>query len=299
MNRTANRTLGWALLILGAALGVTALLGPLGTGAIRYRVTSLMLSQLKGADTVSLFLVAPGCILVGALALRRHPWAPALAMGPAVYTMYMFAENIVGPDYLRLPGNNERYFPLMLGVFVLAGAVLVGAWHLLDPSGLPSGSRRQGHLVGGLLVGLGGFLVLGRYLPGLAQVMGTHPTSADYLASPTIYWTIALEDLGVVIPVMLVVGVGLWRGRTWATRASFAVVGWAALVPVAVAAMAVWMLIDKQPSASLPAIGLMSAMAIAFLLPGVVTLLPLLKRHRPGRPLPNDNALASHSAASL
>ena len=60
----------------------------------------------------------------------------------------MFAETIVGPDYLRVAGNNERYFPLMLGVFILGEAVLIGSWNLLDPSQLPSASSRGERVVG-------------------------------------------------------------------------------------------------------------------------------------------------------
>src|SRR5690242_10577732 len=158
------RCLGWGLVALAGGLAVTSVLGPLVTGVIHYRVSGMMLSQLEGADAVSLALVAPLSAAVALLAFRGHRAAPALA--PAAYSLYMFAEMIVGPDYLRLPGNNERFFPLLLGVFILAGAVLAGAWHLIDTSRLPPMTTRRGRAAGALLVALGGFLVLGRYLPG-------------------------------------------------------------------------------------------------------------------------------------
>jgi hypothetical protein len=263
-------------------LAGTALLGPLGAGVIRYRVSGLMLSQLKGADAVSLVLVAPLSVVVGLLAWRGHRSAPALALGPAVYALYIFAETIVGPDHLRYAGNNERFFPLLVGVFILAGAVMVSAWNLIDPSGLPSPARRQERLVGGLLVALGTFLVLGRYLPGLADAMRATPTNTEYLAGPTIFWTIALQDLGIVIPAMIAVGVGLWRGRAWTNRARYAVAGWAALVPVAVAAMAASMYADNQPSASLSAVGLLGVMAAVFLIPAALCYPPLWRNPATG-----------------
>ncbi len=273
-----NRWLGRGLFGLAAGLAVTALLGPVGAGIIHYRVSALMLSQLTGADVVTLVLVAPLSVLTGTLALRGHRAAPAFALGPAAYALYTSAETIVGPDYLRFAGNNERFFPLYLGVFVLAGAVAVTAWNQIDPAAGPSLDRRVERATGGLLVALGVFLVLGRYLPGLADAMRAKPTNTDYLAGPTIYWTIALEDLGVVIPAMIAVGVGMWRGRAWTARARYAVVGWAALVPVAVAGMAATMYADNQPSASLSAIGLLTAMAAVFLIPAALCYPPLLHR---------------------
>jgi hypothetical protein len=41
-------------------------------------------------------------------------------------------------------------------------------------------------------------MVIGRYLSGLGDAMSSHPTGADYLSGPTLFWTIALEDLGFV-----------------------------------------------------------------------------------------------------
>jgi hypothetical protein len=278
---TRSRWLGAGLFGLAVGLAATALLGPLGAGVIRYRVSGLMLSQLKGVDVVSLVLIAPLCAVIGLLAMGGRRAAPALALGPAVYVLYMFAETILGPDYLGVAGNNERFFPLFVAMFVLAAAVLITAWNQIDPSELGSPRRRANRVAGGLFVALGAFLVLGRYLPGLADAMSTKPTNTDYLAGPTIYWTIALEDLGVVIPAMIAVGVGMWRGRSWAARARFAVAGWAALIPVAVASMAASMYADNQPSASLSAMGLLSIMAAVFLVPATLCYLPL--RHQPSR----------------
>jgi hypothetical protein len=282
--------MSWGLIALGLALAVTSLLGPLALGVIRYRVSGVMTSQLKGADAVSLVLVAPLCGVIGLLARRGHPAAPALALAPATYSLYIVAETIVGPDYLRAPGNNERYFLLFLGIFLLAGAVAVTAWNLLDPSRLPSVSGRRSRAVGALLVSLGVLLVVGRYLPGLADAMRVAPANADYLAGPTIFWIVTLEDLGIVIPAMLAVGVGLWRHAHWADRLSFAVLGWAALVPVTVAVMSASMYLDDQPSASLAAVGLLSALAVVFAIPAAVCYPPLLRvRHAdPDQPDPDQ-----------
>jgi hypothetical protein len=263
------------LFALGAELLLTSLLGPLALGVIDYRVSELMGSQLTGVDAVSLGLVAPLSVLIGLLAMGGHPAAPALALAPAGYSLYFVAETVLGPDYLRIPGNNERYFPLFLTTFLLAGAVAVGSWNLIDPAQLSSIPRSRSRVVGGLLISLGGMLILGRYLPGLADAMRTAPSNSDYLAGPTIFWTVALEDLGIVIPAMIMVGLGMWSANPRVSRAGYAVIGWAALVPPTVAAMAVAMYLDDQPSASKAAIGLLSGMAAAFLVPALVCYPPL------------------------
>lgn len=200
-----SRWLGGGLFGLAVGLAATALLGPLGAGVIRYRVSSRMLSQLKGVDLVSLVLVAPLCVVIGLLAMRGRRASPALALGPAVYVLYLFAEVIVGPDYLGVAGNSERFFPLFVTMLVVAGAVLVAAWGQIDASELGSTGRRSNRVAGGLFVALGAFLVVGPYLPGLADAMSAKPTSTDYLAGPTIFWTVALEDLGVIIPAMITI----------------------------------------------------------------------------------------------
>jgi hypothetical protein len=110
---------------LTVGLAATALLGPLGVGAIRYRVSGLMLSQLKGVDLVSLLLIAPLCVVIGLLAMHGSRAAPVLALGPAVYVLYLFVETIIGPDYLGVAGNNERFFPLFVAMCVMAVVFLV------------------------------------------------------------------------------------------------------------------------------------------------------------------------------
>lgn len=272
------RWLGGGLLALGAGLAATSVLGPLVTGVIKYRVTDLMVSQLKGADAVSLFVVAPGCIALGIAALRGHRMAAPLALGPAAYTVYMAAEVIIGPDYAGIPGNVERFFPLLIGLFAGAGAVAVAAWTMTEPSALPALSVRRARVTGGVLVVAAVLLMVGRYVPALSDVMSDHPASAAYLASPTIFWTIALEDLGIVIPTMFVAGIGTWRRDRWAARARVAVVGWSALVPPAVVTMAIFMYADGQPTASLPDIAVLSALALVMLVPAVLCYEPLVRK---------------------
>jgi hypothetical protein len=249
MKASANRWLGIGLIALAAGLAVNSLLGPLVTDVIRYHVTTLLLNQTTGLDAVSLALVAPLSVVAGLLVLRRHPIGPVLALAPAIYAAYMFPQYILGPDYLRLEGNNELLFPLHLALFSLGGAVALLAWRAVDAERVPRISRRKGQLVGGVLLALAAFLVV-RWVPALLDAVSDEPSGADYLEGPTFFWTIALLDLGVALPTTVTTGVGLVRDAAWARKAMYAVVAWFALVGAAVAGMNIAMYVNDDPNAS-------------------------------------------------
>lgn len=261
------RWLGAGAVALGVGLAASSVLGPLITGVIRYRVADLMVSQLKGADAVSLILVAPASVAVGIVALRGYRMAAPLALGPAAYTMYMVTEVVIGPDYSGIPGNIERFVPLFLGLFVVAGAVGAGAWAMTNPRAVPALSRRRARLIGGGLTASAVLLVVGRYVPALSDALSAHPTNAAYRASPTIFWVIAWEDLGIVIPAMITAGIATWRGSGRAVPLRCAIVGWSALVPVAVVGMAVSMYADGEPGASRSDIAVLALLALFLMTP--------------------------------
>jgi hypothetical protein len=263
MKASASRWLGIGLIALAAGLSVNSLLGPLVTDVIRYHVTTLLLNQTIGLDAVSLALVAPLSGVAGLLVFRAHPAAPVLAFAPAVYAAYMFPQYILGPDYLRLEGNNELLFPLHLALFSLGGAVALLAWRAVDAERLPPISRRKERLVGGLLLALAAFLVV-RWAPALLDAIGDDPSGADYLAGPTFFWTIALLDLGVALPTTIATGVGLLRAAVWARKAMYAVVAWFALVGAAVAGMNVAMYANDDPNASGAALVAFTLYALVF-----------------------------------
>ena len=58
-------------------------------------------------------------------------------------------------------------------------------------------------------------------------------------------------DLGLVVPAALTVSIGLLRGRPWARRPMFALVGGYAFLACSVAAMAVTMYAADDPDASI------------------------------------------------
>jgi hypothetical protein len=266
---------GHRLLALATALAALSLLGPLVTGAIQWRIRPTILDQLYGLDALALVVVAPLAVVSGVLALRRRPLGALLGFGPAAYVVYMVPQYVLGPDYAHLPGDNERWFPLLLALFALGVVSAALAWSVLSAHE-PAGSTRTERLIGRRLLPAAAFLVFVRYAPALADWMSASPTAKDYVAGPGFSWTIALLDLGVALPATVAVCVGCRSNAAWARRALYALMAWFALVGAAVAAMAIAMQVSHDPAMTAPQMvamialgGALAGLATALYVPAV------------------------------
>ncbi len=250
--RQRRRTLlAVAVGTLGAGMALTSLLGPLGLGLMRYRTSPTTLNQLLGSDAAALYVIAPLAVVAAVLVLRRHPAGALLASGVGVFALYTYAQVIIGQEYLRLPGNVERFFPLLLAVFLLAEATVVLAWRAV-PTDLPAISRRLERIAGGALLAVAVFLVLGLHLRPML-VAWSDPTSlTDYASSPTPFWLVKLMDLGIVVPIAAATGIGLLRRAAWARRVAYPLLTAYTLLGASVTAMGVVMIMHADPDASLP-----------------------------------------------
>ncbi len=285
--RPSRRPLVVAITLLAAGLATNALLGPLATGLIEYHYGTSMTNQGIGLDAVALAVAAPLALAAAALVVRGRPAGPVLALAPAAFAAYMMPQYVVGPDYLGLPGNNERAIPFHLALFVLAAGILIGAWRAIDEGSLPADSDRSRRRRAWVLFAVAAFTLFGRWLPSLPDALSGTPTSAAYRDNPTAFWLVAFLDLGVVVPAAIAAGVGLRRRATWARTAGYAVIGWFSLVPASVASMAITMQVRNDPLATT---GNTVTMTVAgVVLTGAAALLyrPLLRTTpavRPSRP---------------
>lgn len=246
----ADRYLAVGLFSLGALIFLYVVLGPLVLGAIRFRTSTSGLDQIRGGDLAALVVVVPACLAVGRLAWRGHPAAPVLALAPAIFAMYTYSQLILGNEFLRRPGNVERYFPLLLAVFVLAAAVALHAWSGARASRLPAGSRALERGSGVLLLVIAAFVAVGLHLPTLVDALRDQPSGAAYLDTPNLFWLVKFYDLGLVVPAAIAVGIGLLRRRSWARRPAYAILGGYVLVGCSVAGMAWSMVFASDPDAS-------------------------------------------------
>jgi hypothetical protein len=249
--------------VLGVGVAVTGMLGPLVFDVLRYRTSDTTMNQVMGGDLAGLAVVAPTALVAGVLLWRGHRAGPVVALAPALWAVYMYAQLIVGQEYLQLPGNNERFFPLLLALFVTGEAVAVLAWSAVDAGRLPALSRRLERTAGVVLLVLAAFLVLGLHLPSLVDAMAAEPTAVAYTSSPTAFWIVKLMDLGIIVPAALATGVGVLRGAPWARKASYALLGGYTLLGAAVTGMAVVMYANADPDASLINMAAFGAFTVA------------------------------------
>jgi hypothetical protein len=276
------RTLPVLLVTLASGLAAVAVLGPLMTGAVRYHYSASMLNQAIGLDAFALFVVVPVALVSAVLCRRAHPAGPLLAMAPAGFAAYMLVQYVIGPEYLRVDGNSERVFLLFVALFVTAMATLLVAWsRAAAPQVAQASLRRRGIT---LLV-LAAFVVLGMYLAnGFVSAMTDFPkyvaeraAVSEYDEHPTAYWIVAFLDLGVVVPTTVATGLGLLRNSAWARKAFYGVVGWFALVPGSVAAMAVVMVLRSDPAGSASKALVFAVVAAACIAAAARVFVPLLR----------------------
>lgn len=247
-----RRSPGLAALLAAVGVGaaVVALLGPLGLGVIDYHVSSGAADQVRGGDVAGVLLVGPVSLVAAWFALRGTAAASVLALAPASYGLYMYTQLAVAGDLARYGGNSERWFVLFWALVTGCGAILVVAGRHVALGDPPPARPRLERVASWYLLLVAGFLALGLHLPGLLDAWRTTPSSEEYLADPVVFWIVKLMDLGYVVPIMVAVGVGLFRGCSWARRLLAPVVGWSALLASSVAGMGLTMLTSGSPGSS-------------------------------------------------
>ncbi len=270
-------TLSAAVAVLGVLIAVTSVAGPLLWGVMRYRTSPTTLNQLLGGDAAALFVIAPLAGLASVLVSRRHAAGTLLASGIGVFALYTYTQVIVGQEYLRLPGNVEAFFPLLLAVFVLAGATVVIAWRAM-PTRIPALPRRLERIAGGVLLALAVFLVAGRHLRPLLLAWSDPTSLTEYASSPTPFWLVKLMDLGIIVPIATATGVGLLRRAAWARRVMYPLLTAYTLLGVSVTAMGLVMNLHGDPDASLAMTGGFAAFTAVFAALTVALYRPLFAR---------------------
>lgn len=277
-----RRAVGAALIALGLLLAINATIGPLLLGVVRFHVSAGAEAQLIGGEVVSLFVVAPLSVVAGILWTRGNALAPVLALGPALYSLYMNVQYIVGPQYNRYPGNNEYLFPLYLALIILAWTIAIRAWRQLTASSLPPLSPAMQRTLGGVML-VPNVMFAFAWLASIAGVLTGPDSSAawqEYEKDQTLFWLVRMMDLGFVIPTSLVIASGLLRRAVWATRLTYAFIAFQTLMVAAVAGMAIMMAARSDPSTS--AVLLLTSCLLTFSLGafGVVLLRKLAGRER-------------------
>jgi hypothetical protein len=142
--------------------------------------------------------------------------------------------------------------------------MILAAWSAVDREWLAPQSRVSDRKRIWVMLGVAGYIALGRWLPAVLDLTSGQPTNPDFLENPTAFLLIGILDLGLVVPAAIVVAVGLGRGAQWARTGAYAVIGWFALVPASVAAMSITMWINDDPNADSGRMTLFVVAAVVF-----------------------------------
>jgi hypothetical protein len=245
--RSSDTAFGAWLLALAALLIANAVAGPAALDLMSYPLSETMLNQLRGLELVTVLLVVPVLLLAARLAWHGRPEASLVAVGPCGYAAYMFVQYVVGPSRTVYSGA------VLLQLLVFAVAVTLTAWSWSRARdghwpGVTPARRRRWAVV---LLALAGFVVL-RYVPLVTGAASGEDVPSEFAETPAFYWSVVLLDLGLVVPAASAAALLALRGSRIALPATYAVVGWFALVPPSVATMAVVMLARDDPNASAP-----------------------------------------------
>lgn len=265
-----DRWLAAGLLALAVGLAVNTVLGPLLTGVVAYPFSDSVLSEALGLEAVTLVLVVPLMTLAAVLSAAGQRAGPVLALATSGYAAYMLVQYVVGPQYPthRLPVLAH------LVLLVLSLSLLARAWTSARRTALAERSRGWAVVVAGLAA----FVVV-RWLP---AIVGAWDATAVPAAATdlTMYWSIFLLDLGVVVPAAAATAVGLVRRAAWSTAALYGLVGWFALVPPSVAAMSLVKLARDDPAATVADTTVLLAAAVVGAALAALLFSPLLRRRR-------------------
>ncbi len=272
-----NWAFAGTLFALATVLLANTVLGPLGSGAIRYPISGSLLNQVIGLEVVTVGLVVPIAAVAGVLALRGHRAAALLGFGPASYSAYMFLQYVVGPEYSTYTA--VAFFHT--AIFTLACGTAAWAWVLGSRQPLPHLTARRRWVSGVTLILLATF-VMTRYIGAITGSITGGTLPAEFLDARTFYWSIFLLDLGLVVPATIAAGCGLIRGAHAAHTALYALMTWYALVPPSVAAMSAAMVVNGDPNASSGQTILLVVVTFVFAAIAAWIYLPLMRQEAEG-----------------
>ena len=155
----------------------------------------------------------------------------------------MFVQYIIGPEYVEYPPAILFH----LGMFILSSIILEYSWTHLQSEDIPPISPRRKRIYSSGLLLLIMFVSFG-YLFAVPRILTGGSIPAEYINDPSVYWSVFLLDLGIVVPITVAVSVGILRGAAWARKAIYGLVGWYTLVTTAVLALFVSLLVHDDPN---------------------------------------------------
>lgn len=224
-----------------------------------YRDTAWAIPQERGQDLITLVVAEPLLVLAmlaerrGAGALWRLVWAGALSYTLYTYLLYSYSTSF------------NALFLAYVALFSLSTFALASLLLHFDALSLPesAGTGWEERAVAGFLLFLGVFFAfawLGQIIP--PTLHGTVPSSITQAKTPSngVY----VQDLGLVIPLLILAGVWLWRGRAWGAALGVILLVVTDVIAAALVSMALFMA-HAGVAGSIGAAGMFAAITLVSL----------------------------------
>lgn len=174
-----------------------------------YRDTAWMIPQARGQDLVTLVVAEPLLLAAFIGARRSRVAAPLLWMGALAYILYTYAMYSYTAFFNALFLVYVALFSASL--FALIDLLVHLDLQLVRQAVRPSMPRRT---VAGYLAFVGLFFLaawLGQIVPALLH--GAVPDAVVLAKTPTS--AVHVQDLGIVIPLLILAAIWLWQRRPW------------------------------------------------------------------------------------
>ena len=244
-------TIGLTAIVVGIAIAIISIFGPLGLDIIQYASSESAITQGMGQDLVNLVLITPICLIGGFLhILKRENAKYLLILVPLYSLLYTGLAYGLFPEWSHptFTGNSEQYSILFFMVIIGSLILLISTYSMFSPEDAPDFNKRNLTIyivVMTIFLVLFAFMWIGEYL----EVLTTGDTSTgSYSEAPTIFWVIRYLDLGITIPLGFI---GLYLLYT-RTKQAYPVMllffGYFVTISTAVVGMAIVMVLRSDPN---------------------------------------------------
>jgi hypothetical protein len=246
----------------GIVLIYLAVMGPLITGAIKYKTADDINNQLIGQDLVNMVVLASTLIAGGVLLLRRKNAAKYLLIATPLFLIYYALSYTVGWEWSssQYSGNNEKYFFYFM--FILISALLIMLYCLsVFPRNVISTFKKGPLIIYSILFVLFLLIFAGMWIKEVIEVIRTGTTRA-YDIAPTAFWLVRVFDLGFSIPLGLLSVYLLWTRASRAYPLIYLFYGFFFTQILAVNAMGWMMFVKHDPAFALRDLIVFTGLAI-------------------------------------
>ncbi|MHA2366209.1 MAG: hypothetical protein ACXAC7_19775 [Candidatus Hodarchaeales archaeon] len=237
-----------ALLCAGALI-LLSILGPLGLELLEHRTSQSAIYQTQGQDLVNLILLAPLCLIGGVLHWKRNENSKYFLILVGIYvSLYTGLAYGIGQEWaMDYTGNVEQYFWLFYLLIISGLVLLISSLSMFDENDAPEFNLRSLRIY--IVVMIIFLLIFSlMWLGEIIEVVLTGDTSTgSYSEPPNVFWVIRYFDLGITFPLGFI---GLYLLGTRPKKAyplMLAFYGFFITLVTAINAMALVMLLNKDP----------------------------------------------------